>query len=123
MEFALEALEYLENFNIESLIKLHLRVGLHTGPAVAGVIGHTRFTYDLWGDTVNTASRMEEMCEPDMIQISESTHEYIKDHYNFDPRGEVSVKGKGPMHAYLTNTAIAGLNENRQQSLNSLPSQ
>ncbi len=120
MEFALEALEFLEQYNLDSLIKLRLRIGLHSGSAIGGVIGHTRFTYDLWGDTVNTASRMEEMCEPDMIQISQTTYQYVRDFYAFDPRGEVSVKGKGPMHAYLTRPALAGMNEKRRQALDKI---
>jgi class 3 adenylate cyclase len=63
---------------------------------------------------------MEEMCEPDMIQISQTTYEFVSPLYNFDPRGEVSVKGKGPMHAYLTNPSIAGENESRQQEVEAL---
>ena len=79
---------------------LRLRIGIASGPAVAGVIGHRKFSYDLWGDAVNLASRMESTGVPGMIQIAESTWQLCRDRYPFTPR-DVDVKGKGPMRTYL----------------------
>ena len=79
---------------------LAIRIGIHTGPVVAGVIGTKKFTYDLWGDTVNVASRMESHGAPGRIQVSEATYEQIKDHYRFEQRGWVDVKGRGKMMTY-----------------------
>ena len=70
---------------------------------VAGVVGHKKFQYDIWGDTVNTASRMEQNSEPGRINISESTYELIKKHYNCEYRGEVEAKGKGKVKMYFVN--------------------
>ncbi|HET7821936.1 MAG TPA: adenylate/guanylate cyclase domain-containing protein [Ornithinibacter sp.] len=80
---------------------LQLRVGISSGPAVAGVIGRTKFQYDLWGDTVNTASRMESHGVPGRIHISESTLLLIEDAYICEARGIIDVKGKGPMSTYF----------------------
>jgi class 3 adenylate cyclase len=80
---------------------LHLRIGIDTGPVVAGVIGRTKFIYDLWGDTVNTASRMESYAPPGTIQVTERTFERLRAHYEFRPRETIDVKGKGPMRPYL----------------------
>src|SRR5262249_29205759 len=74
---------------------LQLRVGLNSGPVVAGVIGATKFIYDLWGDTVNLASRMESTGVPGGIQVTRSVYERLKDRYEFESRGLVKVKGKG----------------------------
>ena len=80
---------------------LSLRIGISSGPVVAGVIGRRRFAYDLWGDTVNTASRMESHGLPNRIQVSESTYELLKDRYAFSDPQEMDIKGKGAMSTYF----------------------
>jgi len=84
---------------------VELRIGINTGPVVAGVIGTRKFSYDLWGDTVNTASRMESHGVPGEIQVTRATYDRARDRYGFTVRGEVDVKGKGPMTTYLVTTA------------------
>ena len=101
MALAIDILDIIEIFNQGSAIKLSIRIGLCTGPVVAGVIGRTRFSYDLWGDTVNIASRMESLSLPNWIQLSETTYNLLNPHCPFKLRGEIDVKGKGTMKAYL----------------------
>jgi guanylate cyclase len=79
---------------------LQLRIGLNSGPVVAGVIGRKRFLYDLWGDAVNIASRMESHGTPGRIQISEATYDLLKDDFVCEARGPVEVKGKGEMNTW-----------------------
>jgi len=80
---------------------VHLRIGIHTGEAVAGVIGTSKFAYDLWGDTVNTASRMESHGEAGKIHCSEEVYEALKEKFPFEERGEIEVKGKGMMRTWF----------------------
>jgi len=77
-----------------------MRIGINTGPVVAGVIGTKKFLYDLWGDTVNIASRMESQGERGKIQVTESTYLALKDDFEFEPRGVITVKGRGEMMTY-----------------------
>jgi class 3 adenylate cyclase len=88
----------LERFNIDS--QFQIRIGINTGSVVAGVIGIKKFIYDLWGDAVNIASRMESSGDPGRIQVTEATYHRIKDQYNFEKRGIISIKGKGEMTTY-----------------------
>ena len=82
-----------------------IRIGINTGPVVAGVVGSKKFAYDIWGDTVNVAARMESMSEPGMINISEQTYELIKDKWPCDYRGEFEVKNRGMMKMYFVRSA------------------
>ena len=82
-----------------------LRVGIHTGPLVAGVIGRDKLAYDLWGDTVNVASRMESQGLPGRIQISETTAQRLTTQVSLEPRGTIEVRGRGPMRVLLVSEA------------------
>lgn len=96
-EAALRMLAHVERHYGRREPPIQLRLGLSTGPVIAGVIGRHKFTYDLWGDTVNTASRMESAGLPGRIQVSASTYQRLKHRYAFTARGEVEIKGKGPL--------------------------
>jgi adenylate cyclase len=84
---------------------LQIRIGLCSGPAVAGVIGIRKFAYDLWGDTVNTAARMESHGVPGEIQLTESTYELVRERFSLEERGMIDVKGKGLMRTYFLRDA------------------
>lgn len=86
--------------------ELHMRFGIASGPVVAGVIGSRKFSYDLWGETVTVASRMESHGEPDEIQVAEATYRALQDSYAFSPPREIHVKGKGPMTVYFLTEPI-----------------
>ena len=104
--FALDMQQQIQEFNAERGQAFSMRIGINTGPVVAGVIGLKKFIYDLWGDTVNTASRMESHGIPGAIQVSSATYERLKDKYLFEERGTIDVKGKGEMNTYLLKSRI-----------------
>jgi class 3 adenylate cyclase len=99
-EMALQIRDTLKQIVPESQ-QVHMRVGIHTGPVIAGVIGIRKFSYDLWGDTVNTASRMEAHGLPERIQVSAQAYARLREHYRFEERGQISIKGKGEMQTYF----------------------
>ena len=100
-DMALAMQPVLTRYATESGLALEIRLGLDTGAVVAGVIGRAKFIYDLWGDTVNTASRMESHAPTGAIQVTERVYERLRDRYEFEPRGTIEVKGKGKMSTYL----------------------
>ncbi len=100
-DMAIDMADAISRLNKQNGSNIRIRVGIHTGPVVAGVIGKNKFNYDLWGDAVNIASRMESHGLPDHIQVSEATYRHIQDKFIFERRGAIEVKGKGQMVTYF----------------------
>jgi adenylate cyclase len=100
-EMALDMLAAIHELNVKLDAKFDLRIGINSGPVVAGVIGTKKFIYDLWGNAVNTASRMESHGITGRIQVSHYTYKLLQDKYEFEDRGEIEIKGQGEMRTYL----------------------
>lgn len=99
-EMALEILATVRRIGAELGESIEVRVGMHTGPAVAGVIGTHKLSYDVWGDTVNTAARMESQGQPGRIQVTEATRKALEGRFDFERRGYVDIKSKGEMETF-----------------------
>ncbi len=97
---AFEMLAAMHRFNLRHQSQWQLRIGLHTGPVVAGIIGSTKFAYDLWGDTVNIASRLESHGEPDIPQVSAVTADLLRPHFEVEARGQIDLKNRGSLPVF-----------------------
>ncbi|MCS6808316.1 MAG: adenylate/guanylate cyclase domain-containing protein [Bacteroidota bacterium] len=98
---ALDMMQAIQELAQREQLPIQIRAGIHTGYLTAGVIGEKKFAYDLWGDTVNTASRMESSGEAGRIQCSEATYRVLKEQFDFEERGTIEIKGKGVMKTYF----------------------
>lgn len=105
IEAAKEIIKYVDDYNKklnqDEDNALALRIGINCGPVVAGVVGKTKFAYDIWGDTVNTAARMESAGEPGKINVSQAVYEAVKDQFRFASRGKIEAKNKGRIDMYF----------------------
>ena len=101
---AMEMIETLGSFRLERGVDWHLRVGIHTGPLVAGVIGTDRYSYDVWGDTVNVASRLESTGSPDEVHVSAEVANRLDSAFKLDPLGVVELKNREPIEAFRVRT-------------------
>jgi adenylate cyclase len=105
-DFSLELQKVFSDINKELGTSLQIRTGINSGPVVAGVIGKKKFIYDLWGDAVNVASRMESHGVIGKVQVSDSTYQLLKGHFTLSDNGEKEIKGKGPMKTYILEARI-----------------
>ena len=99
--YALAIIDKLLSFNQDNKMQLQLRIGITYGPVVAGIIGHKKFVYDVWGNVVNLASRLEETSLPNKIHISEKMAFMLQDEFIVEPRGTVEMKGIGSIRTYF----------------------
>ncbi len=97
----LAMINYMEQFNLETEHKFHMRVGIHTGHVMAGVVGKERMQFDVFGDDVNIAARFESASAKNRINVSETTYKAAQDHFDFEERGAISLKNKDDMKAYF----------------------
>ncbi len=97
---ALEMMAFLDTWESPRAADFRFRMGMNSGPVLAGVIGRKKFSYDVWGDPVNVASRMESQGEPGKIQVARDAYELLKDDFILEPRGKIAVKGKGLMETW-----------------------
>jgi class 3 adenylate cyclase len=106
----LEIQEFMKKLNMQraagGLPGMELRIGIHTGPVIAGIVGIKKFAYDVWGDTVNTASRMESSGEPGKVNISGTTYAFISDKFRFVHRGKIQAKNKGEIDMYFVEAVL-----------------
>lgn len=101
MAMSVRMIQISREFSAEQGISVRLRIGVNTGPVVAGIIGRRKFIYDLWGDTVNLASRMESHGVPDAVQVTRPVFEKMREKYAFEERGAIEVKGKGAIETWI----------------------
>ena len=106
VEYSLEMREWMDSRTSYDGIKLRVRIGVNSGSAVGAVVGTTKFAYDLWGDTINVASRMESSGEPGRIQVAEGAFSRLRDKYVLEPRGKIEIKGKGEMETWFLKAPI-----------------
>ena len=109
-ELALRIRDHTANNQIDGR-NISLRIGINSGPVVARIVGTHKFAYDLWGDAVNTASRMESEGVAGSIQVTPATYELIRDKFVCEPRGVIAVKGKGRMQTYILQSGRAEIEE------------
>jgi guanylate cyclase len=98
---ALDMRAFLRDFTFGEGKRIHFRIGINSGSLVAGVVGRRKFQYDVWGDAVNVASRMESQGVPDQVQITAATRELVKSKFRLERRGAVEIKGKGEMETWF----------------------
>jgi class 3 adenylate cyclase len=94
-------IQFIENRNRSDAIKWKIRIGIHTGNVIGSIVGIKKYIYDVFGDTVNTASRLENLSEPMKINVSVDVMKELGDSYKYEDRGELEVKGKNKMHLYF----------------------
>jgi adenylate cyclase len=99
--------EYKKNRIEQNQLYFEVRIGIHTGPVISGIVGSKKFAYDIWGDTVNTAARMESSGKPGCVNISGDTFEFVKDHFNCTYRGKVEAKNKGLIDMYFVKSCLS----------------
>jgi class 3 adenylate cyclase len=98
-------------------VRFAIRIGINSGPVVAGVVGTKKFAYDIWGDTVNVASRMESNSKAGKINISENTYRLVKDHFSCESRGEIAIKNHGKMKMYYVTAPLSAKEKKKKEKL------